>query len=133
MKQKIASVVFLSLFLISGVALAIVQDVRYQKAEFWLFAVISSLAITLSLAGIIFTFRKHSFRIFLLVTVLSNMAVCVFHSLKQAPDTWSEGTISAALERFFCQLPYNFIIAVGVSALCIIGYKLITNLNKQQA
>ncbi|MBQ8932281.1 MAG: hypothetical protein IJ045_07600 [Ruminiclostridium sp.] len=133
MKQKIPSFVFLSLFLISGIVLAIVQDIRYQKAEFWLFAIISSLVITLSLVGIIFVFRKHSFKTFLLITVLSNVAVCVFHSFKQAPDTWSEGTFSAVMERFFYQLPCNFIIAVGVSALCIIGYKLITYFARQKA
>ena len=133
MKQKIPSFVFLSLFLISGIVLAIVQDIRYQKAEFWIFAIISSLVITLSLAGIIFVFRKHSFKTFLLITVLSNAAVCIFHSFKQAPDTWSEGTFSAVMERFFYQLPCNFIIAIGVSALCIIGYKLITDSARQKA
>lgn len=133
MKQKIPSFVFLSLLLISGIVLAIVQDIRYQKAEFWIFAIISSLVITLSLAGIIFVFRKHSFKAFLLITVLSNVAVCVFHSFKQAPDTWSEGTFSAVMERFFYQLPYNLVIAVGVSALCIIGYKLITDFARQKA
>ncbi len=133
MKSKIGLLIFLSVFLIAGVVLAIVQDIRYQRPEFWISAIVSSLVITLSLAGIIFIFRKHSFKTFLLVTVLSNAAVCVFHSFKQAPDTWSEGTFSAVMERFFYQLPYNLIIAVGVSAICIIGYKLITGLNKQQA
>ncbi len=133
MKQKIVSIVFLSLLLVAGVVLAIMQDIRYQKPEFWLLAIISSLAITLSLAGIIFVFRKHSFKTFLLITVLSNTGVCIFHSLCQAPDTWSEGTFSAVIDRFFYQLPYNLIIAVGVSVLCIIGYKLITDLAEQKA
>lgn len=133
MKQKIPSFVFLSLLLISGIVLAIVQDIRYQKAEFWLFAIISSLVITLSLAGIIFVFKKHSFKTFLIITVLSNVAVCIFHSLKQAPDTWSEGTFSAVMERFFYQFPSNFIIAIGVSILCIVGYKLITDFARQKA
>lgn len=132
MKQKIGLVIFLAVFLVAGVTLTIVQDIRYQKPEFWMFAIVSSFAITLSLAGIIFVFRKLSFKMFLLVTVLSNMAVCIFHSFKQAPDTWSEGTFSAVMERFFNQLPYNLIIAVGVSVICIVGYKLIIGLKKQQ-
>ena len=98
MKQKIGLVIFLAVFLVAGVTLTIVQDIRYQKPEFWMFAIVSSFAITLSLAGIIFVFRKLSFKMFLLVTVLSNMAVCIFHSFKQAPEGWEDALTS---EEFF--------------------------------
>lgn len=132
MKSKAGLVIFLAVPLIAGIVLAIVQDIRLLSPEFWLLAVLSSFMITLSLAGILFIFRKHSFKTFLFVTLSSNTVICVFHSFKQAPDTWSENTFLAVMERFFYQLPYNLIIAVGVSAICIIGYKLITGLKKQQ-
>ena len=133
MKSKIGIIIFLAIFLVAGIVLAVVQDVNYGKVDSWLFSVISSFVITLSVAGIVFALKKHSFKAFLLVTALTNAAICIFHSFKQPYDTFSDGTAKAVMERFLYGLPMNLVIAVGVTVVCLIGYVLITGLQKKEA
>lgn len=96
-----------------------------RRLDFYIYSACSSLLITLAVAFGIFTFIKHSFGRFIGVTVAVNAAVCIFHAYKYPYNVMNVGGFASHFEWFASALPFNLLIAAVVSAVCILGYRLI--------
>ena len=96
-----------------------------DRLDFYIYSACASFLITLAVAFGVFTFIKHSFGRFIGVTVVVNAAICIFHAYKYPYNVMNVGGPASHMEWFFSVLPYNLLIAAVVSAVCILGYKMI--------
>lgn len=108
-----------------GVWLCVVQDTMLDKLDFYIYSVCSSLLITLAVTFGIFTFIKSSLKRFIVVTAVVNALICLFHAYKLPYNTMNVGGFASHFEHFMWALPCNLLIAAGISALCILAYRLI--------
>ena len=123
--MKILRTVVSAIVAAAGVWLCAAQDTTLDRLDFYIYSVCSSLLITLAVAFGIFTFIKHSFGRFIGVTVAVNAAICIFHAYKYPYNVMNVGGFASHMEWFASALPFNLLIAAGVSAVCILGYRLI--------
>ena len=123
--MKPVRIIFSAIVAAAGVWLCVVQDTMPDRLDFYIFSACASFLITLAVAFGIFTFIKHSFGRFIGVTVVVNVAICIFHAYKYPYNVMNVGGPASHMEWFFSVLPYNLLIAAVVSAVCILGYKMI--------
>lgn len=123
--MKPVRIIFSAIVAAAGVWLCVAQDTMPDRPGFYIYPACASLLITLAVAFGIFTFIKHSFGRFIGVTVVVNAAICIFHAYKYPYNVMNVGGFASHMEWFVSMLPYNLLVAAGVSAVCILGYKLI--------
>ena len=123
--MKIIRTIVSAIVAAAGVWLCVAQDTMPDRLDFYIYSVCSSLLITLAVAFGVFTFIKHSFGRFIGVTAVANVVICIFHAYKYPYNVMNVGGFASHMEWFVSVLPYNLLVAVGVSAVCILGYKLI--------
>lgn len=123
--MKPVKIIFSAIVAAAGVWLCVAQDTMPDRLDFYIYSVCASFLITLAVAFGVFTFIKHSFGRFIGVTVVVNAAICIFHAYKYPYNVMNVGGPASHMEWFFSVLPYNLLIAAVVSAVCILGYKMI--------
>lgn len=123
--MKPVKIIFSAIVAAAGVWLCVVQDTMPDRLDFYIYSACASFLITLAVAFGVFTFIKHSFGRFIGVTVVVNAAICIFHAYKYPYNVMNVGGPASHMEWFFSVLPYNLLIAAVVSAVCILGYKMI--------
>ncbi len=117
----------------AGVWLCVAQDTMPDRLDFYIYSACASLLITLAVAFGIFTFIKHSFGRVIGVTAVVNVAICIFHAFKYPYNVMNVGGFASHMEWFVSVLPYNLLVAVGVSAVCLLGYKMINTQRSKTA
>ena len=123
--MKIIRTIVSAIVTAASVWLCVAQDTMPDRLDFYIYSVCSSLLITLAVAFGIFTFIKHSFGRFIGITAVVNVVICIFHAYNYPYNVMNVGGFASHMEWFVSVLPYNLLVAVGVSAVCVFGYKLI--------